>query len=101
MPIPPRPSSRKSSKSPRRNPEVPSLKGGGMADADLREQFSDDVTGDVGQAEVAALKAECEPRVFETEQVQDGGLHVVDMDAVLDRRKSELIGDTQVQARLD
>ena len=42
---------------------------------------------DVGQAEVAALEAVGQLRVVEAEEVEDRGLEVVDVDAVLDGRK--------------
>src|SRR4051794_2271946 len=44
----------------------------------------DDVPGDVGQAEVAALLAVGEPQVVDAEEVEHGGMEVVDVDGVLD-----------------
>ena len=36
----------------------------------------------VGQPEVAALKTECEPRVIDSQQVQDRGVPVMDGDRI-------------------
>ena len=56
------------------------------------QDFADDVAVDVGQAEVAALEAVGQLGVVEAQQVQDRGLQVVDVDAVLDGVEAELVG---------
>src|SRR6186713_1291289 len=61
----------------------------------------DDVSGDVGQPEVAAAVAEGEPRVVQAEEVQDGGVQVVDVDAVLDGLEAELVGLAVTNAPFD
>ena len=48
-----------------------------------RHDFLHHFAADVGQAEVAALEAEGEPGVIDAQEVQDGGLEVVDVDAAL------------------
>ena len=48
--------------------------------------------GNVGQAEVAAGVTVGEPLVVEAEQVQDRGVQVVHVDAVLDGAEAELVG---------
>ena len=56
------------------------------------DQVVDDAAVDVGQAEVAAGVAVGELRVVEAEQVQDGGVQVVDVDRVLDGLEAEFVG---------
>jgi len=46
----------------------------------------------VGQAEVAAASAECQPLVIETQEVQDRGVQVVHRADVLDRIDSQFVG---------
>ena len=46
----------------------------------------------VGQAVVAALEAEGQPRVVEAEQVQQRGVQVVDVDRVGGDVEAELVG---------
>ena len=53
----------------------------------------------VGQAEVAALEAEGELRVVEAEQVQDRGVQVVNVDAVLDGVEAEVVGLAERRGR--
>src|SRR5687768_13336421 len=47
---------------------------------------------DVRQAEVAALEAVGEALVVEAEEVEDGGLEVVDVVLVLDHAEAQLVG---------
>ena len=47
--------------------------------AALGEQFFDDVAVDVGQAPVDAIVAHAELGVVDTEEVEDGGVDVVDL----------------------
>lgn len=49
---------------------------------------------DVGEAVVAALGVEGEALVIEAEEVEHGGLNVVDVDRVFDDIETELIGGT-------
>ena len=49
-------------------------------------------TENIGQAFVAAVVAERQLLVVEAEQVQDGGVEVVDVDAALDAVQAELVG---------
>src|SRR5262245_65630377 len=46
----------------------------------------------VGQPEVAAGVTVCELFVIEAQEVQDRGVQVVDVDAVLDRGEAKLVG---------
>src|SRR6184192_1541723 len=59
---------------------------------DLGQHFFDEVAVDVGEAEVAALEAVGETLVVEAEEVEDGGLEVVDVVLFLDGGEAELIG---------
>jgi hypothetical protein len=52
----------------------------------------DDVAVDVGQPEIAALEAVGQPLVVEAQQVQDGGLQVVDVDLVPSDAETQLVG---------
>ena len=52
-------------------------------------------TAHVGQAEVAALVAEGQPFVVDAQQVEDRGVEVVDVDAILDGVVTELVGRAQ------
>lgn len=45
----------------------------------LREQFLDDVSGHICEAEVATLVTICQPRVIDSEQMQHRRMQVVDM----------------------
>ena len=58
----------------------------------LGEEGFDDVAVDVGEAVVAALEAVGESGVVEAEEVEDGGLEVVDVDFVLSDAEAELVG---------
>ena len=53
--------------------------------AGLSEQFGYQLAVDIGQAEVAALEAKRELFVVEAEEVKDGGVQIVDVDAVGNR----------------
>src|ERR1017187_8501130 len=71
------------------------------ANPSSRQQLGGHCPGDVGQTEVAALRAEGQLGVFQPEEVQDRGLDVVDVNAVGDGGKPELIRLAQGQAGLD
>ena len=53
---------------------------------------------DVGEAEVAAAVAVGEAGVVEAHLVQDGGVQVVDVDAVFDGDEAEVVGGAVGQA---
>ncbi|MFM1945457.1 MAG: hypothetical protein RI897_4439 [Verrucomicrobiota bacterium] len=52
----------------------------------------DDVAVDVGEAEVTSGVAEREAFVVEAEQVEDGGVEVMDVDGVDGGLEAEVIG---------
>src|ERR1051325_10060402 len=56
------------------------------------QQLVDDLPLDVGQPKIAALKPEREFFVIEAEQVQDGRVEIVDVDAVFDGVEAEFVG---------
>ena len=64
-------------------------------------QGSITLPADVGQAEVAALKAVRQLQVVQAEQVQDRGVQVVDVDRVFHRRPADLVGLAVDLAALD
>ena len=65
------------------------------------EQFADDAGGfDAGELGVEALELERQPLVVEAEQVQDRGVQVVDVDAVLRGVEAELVALAEREARL-
>ena len=55
------------------------------------EDIASDVAADVGQAEVAAAVAVRQPLVIEAHEVQDRGVQVVDVHAVLDRLHPQFV----------
>src|SRR5262245_654022 len=55
------------------------------------QEFLDQLPVDVGEAEVAALRAEGELGVVDAEQMEDGGVQVVDVNAVLDGVEAEVV----------
>ena len=58
----------------------------------LSQEVVDDVAVDVGEAEVAAGVAVGEFFVIEAEEVEHGGVEIVDVDLVLDGGEAEVIG---------
>ena len=64
------------------------------------QDVANDFAADVSEAKIAALEAIGQPRVVEPEQVQDGGLQVVGMNRLVDRRPAELVGRAIGEARL-
>src|ERR1022692_2348269 len=65
-----------------------------------RQHFLDHAPVDVGQAEVSALETVSEPGVVETEQVQNGGLDVVDVDGVFDDVEAKFVSRAEGEAAL-
>ena len=57
----------------------------------LRQNLFDDVTVYVGEAHVAAAKAEGESLVVHAHQMQHGGVQVVDFGAILDHAVTEIV----------
>jgi hypothetical protein len=55
----------------------------------------------VGEPEIAALETEGQFGVIETEQVEDGGLKVMDVDAILDGVEAKLVRFTKGDTRAD
>ena len=55
---------------------------------------------DIGEAELAALVTEGHPLVVDAAQVQDGGLVIVDMDAVAGDVPGEIVGGAMDMACL-
>src|SRR5688572_27113440 len=50
----------------------------------LRNKLLNDLAGDIGEAEIAALETIGQPRVVQTKKVQHRGVEVVDVDWVFD-----------------
>src|SRR5439155_23958086 len=69
--------------------------------AELRQQLRHQFAVHVRQPEVAALEAEREPFVIEAEQVQNGRLEIVDVNAVFGGGEAELIRGTDADAGFD
>lgn len=65
----------------------------------LGEHFRDDVAVDVGESEIASLEAVGEPRVFEPQEMEDGGVEIMDVDFVLRRIEPECIRLAERRAR--
>src|SRR5215468_10927327 len=66
----------------------------------LQNVFNDVAAG-LGQAFVAAVVQECQVNVVEAEQVQDGGVQVVDVDGVFRGVQAEFVGRADDLATLD
>ena len=66
----------------------------------LRQNVVDDVAVDIGQPEVAAAVAISQTFVVESDQVQNRGVQVMDVDLVLGDVKAELVGGTISCSRL-
>ena len=58
----------------------------------LSQQLLDNLSGDVGEAEVAALEAVGEFGMIEAEQMQEGRLQIVHVNRVFDYVKAEIVG---------
>ena len=56
------------------------------------DEFFDDVTGNVGEAEIAALVAISQPLVIESEQVEHYGVQIADMHWVCDGIPAQFVG---------
>src|SRR5687768_16660880 len=67
----------------------------------LRDQGRNNLARHVCQSETSALELEREPLVIDSEQLQDGGLEVVDVDGVLGDVVPELVGLAVGDAALD
>src|SRR5690606_32895854 len=65
------------------------------------DQLLDDLAGDVGEAEVAALEAVGEAGMVEAEEAEDGGVVVVDVDRILGDAPADLVGLADHLAPLD
>ncbi len=65
----------------------------------LSQDLTHDVAMHVGQAEIAAAVAIRQPLVVEAHEVQNGGVQVVDVDAVLDGCDAEFVGGAVDVAR--
>ena len=58
----------------------------------LRDQFVDDLAGDIRQAHVASLVAECQLQMIQPQQVQERGMQVVDMHSVFHSVVTQFVG---------
>src|SRR5438093_1004454 len=56
------------------------------------QHLADDLPVNIGETEVAALEAEGQPGVLEAQQMQEGGVDVVDMTTVLYGIEAEFVG---------
>ena len=65
------------------------------------DDWLDDISGDIGESEVAAGVAVGELFVVESEEVQDGGVEVVDMHAVVNGTKAEFVRFAPCHAATD
>ena len=67
----------------------------------LGEHSFHDVTVDVGEAKLTALIAERMGLVVDTAEVHEGGLHVVDVDAIRGDIPAEVIGFAEGDSGID
>lgn len=85
----------------RRTPGTGSVLARNPCVRDLCEKFVDHIPADIGQAEITPLELIREIFMIEPEEVEDGCLHIVHGDTVLDGVESELIRLANYLARLD
>ena len=67
----------------------------------LRKDVFDDLSVDVGEAKVAALVTIDESLMIESQQVQNGGLEIVNMHFVLGHRETQFISFSKADPALD
>ena len=67
----------------------------------VRTVTANDFSGDIGEAEIAAAVAVGEAFVVEAEQVQHGGVEVVDVDGVVLGAEAEVVGGSVGDAAFD
>src|SRR5688572_14668802 len=67
----------------------------------LGEELGNNFAADVGQSEIAALKAEGELAVVKTQKVQERRLKVMNVYGIIDRGESKFIRATDGDSRLD
>lgn len=58
----------------------------------LPNQFVQDIAVHIGQPEIAAAKTVGQFLVIETQQMQDRGMQIMDLDALLDRFVTKIVG---------
>lgn len=67
----------------------------------LREDALDDVAMDVGEAEVASAVMEGELLVIESEQMEDGRVEIMHMNAIVDGFISKIVGGAVSHSAFD
>lgn len=72
-----------------------------IRDAKTRRESLNQLAMHIGQAEITALESIGELPVIHSEQVQERGVEIVDVDFVLDGIEAKFIGATIDRARLD
>lgn len=77
---------------------VPDSVGSGFQSLCSGEELRDKVSMDIGEAEVAALKAVGEPEVVEPQEMEQRGMEIVDVDFVFGDIEAEIIGFTESDA---
>src|SRR5947208_326903 len=87
--------------STRRYPPPASKAASTASRAALRQNLAHHASRHVGQPKVAAAVAIGELEVVETEQVQDRGVQVVNVDAILNRFEANLVGLAILNAPFD
>jgi hypothetical protein len=65
------------------------------------QDFTDDLAMHISQAEVATGMTESQPLMVESQDMKNGRLQIVDMNAVVDRVEADIIGGTQCNAGFD
>ena len=72
-----------------------------LGNTTLGQRLGDDPARDVGQPFVPSLVAEGQAFMIQAEQMQDGGVHVVDMHLPVDRAQADGVGGSESLAASD
>src|SRR5262245_66301128 len=65
------------------------------------EQLTDDLSADIGQAELASLESVGESLVIQSHQMEDRRVEIVNFDRILDDVVAEIVGASERDAGLD
>ena len=65
------------------------------------QELRNDLTINIGQAIVTPLRPVGQPGVIQPQQMQDGGLEVMNVNRILNHMKAQVVGGAQGLARLD
>src|SRR5690349_18262446 len=65
------------------------------------DEFANHLSRDIREPEITALEAVRKPQMVEAEQMQDGGVQIIDVDRIAHHVPADLISFSPCQAALD